>query len=349
MDRNFQRLLQTLQLIPTRGKISTSTLQERLENHGYDVSARTVQRDLESLATPFGLECDNRSKPYGWYWAKENKRITVPGMDASQALSLRLLQIYLIDLLPESTVLELRPYFEEASNKLNQHYGDTAVQRWLDKVAIVPASQPLLPPPVKRAVHDAVTQGLLSERQLEIQYTSPGGKQAKSATVHPLGLVQHGVVQYLVATFFQYDDPRLLPVHRIKSATLLDTLSTTPPGFTLKSFIAQGAFGFGTQNGIPKPIRLVAVFGPQSGAHLLESPLSTDQTVQELANGRLRFTATVPHTERLIWWLLSFGPFVKVEKPLALQREVATRLRDGAAQYAHPSRVIPEPGLRVPR
>lgn len=349
MDRNFQRLLQTLQLIPTRGKISTSTLQERLENHGYDVSARTVQRDLESLATPFGLECDNRSKPYGWYWAKENKRITVPGMDASQALSLRLLQIYLIDLLPESTVQELRPYFEEASSKLNQHYGNTAVQRWLDKVAIVPATQPLLPPPVKRAVHDAVTQGLLSERQLDIKYTSPGGKQAKSATVHPLGLVQHGLVHYLVATFSEYVDPRMLPLHRIQSATLLDTPSCMPPGFTLKGYIAQGAFGFGPQSGNTKPIRLVAVFGPQSGAHLLESPLSTDQTVQDLSDGRLRFTATVPHTESLIWWLLSFGPFVKVEKPLALRREVASRLREGAAQYGEASAAAPGSGLTATR
>jgi hypothetical protein len=86
----------------------------------------------------------------------------------------------------------------------------------------------LLAPPVKRAVHDAVTQGLLSERQLDVKYSSPGGKQAKTATVHPLGLVQHGVVQYLVATFFEYHDPRLLPLHRIESATLLDAASCTP-------------------------------------------------------------------------------------------------------------------------
>lgn len=348
MDRNFQRLLQTLQLIPTRGKISTSMLQERLGNKGHKVSTRTVQRDLESLMNPFGLACDNRNKPYGWYWAKENKRITVPGMDASQALSLRLLQIYLIDLLPESTVQELRPYFEEADSKLNQHYGNTAVQRWLDKVAIVPAAQPLLAPPVKRAVHDAVTQGLLSERQLNLKYTSPGGKVAKSATVHPLGLVQHGVVHYLVATFSDYVDPRMLPLHRIQSATLLDAPSNTPPGFTLKGYIAQGAFGFGSQSGNAKPIRLVAVFGSQSAAHLLESPLSKDQSVQELADGRLRFTAAVLHTERLIWWLLSFGPFVKVEKPLALRREVASRLREGAAQYGEAA-AVPGPGLTAPR
>jgi predicted DNA-binding transcriptional regulator YafY len=306
---------------------------ERLRARGHGVSARTVQRDLRALAKSFSLKCDTRNKPYGWYWASDNKRVTIPGMDASQALSLRLLQTFLIDLLPESTVRELRPYFDEASNKLSQHYGDTAVQRWFDKVAIVPATQPLLSPPVKRSVHDTVTQGLLSERQLDLQYTGPGGKVAKTATVHPLGLVQHGVVQYLVATFFDYEDPRLMPLHRIQSARLLGAASVTPPGFTLKGFIELGAFGFGYHNASAKPVRLVAVFGARSGAHLMESPLSSDQTVQELAHGRLRFTATVPFTERLIWWLLSFGPFVKVEKPLALRREVASRLREGAAQY----------------
>ncbi|MBK6361415.1 MAG: WYL domain-containing protein [Comamonadaceae bacterium] len=335
MDRNFKRLLDTLQLIPTRGKIATSTLVQRLKDRRHDVSTRTVQRDLESLADSFDdLKCDRRNKPYGWYWANEARRITVPGMDASQALSLRLLQTYLVDLLPESTVRDLRPYFEEAANKLTQHYGDTAVQRWLDKVAIVPATQPLLPPPVKPSVHDIVTQALLSERQLDIRYTGPGGKGDKSATVHPLGLVQHGVVQYLVATFFDFEDPRLLPLQRIQAAKLLDKPSACPAGFTLKGYIEQGAFGFGHNNAKTQSIRLVAVFGPQSGAHLLESRLSADQAVQELPDGRLRFVATVAHTERLIWWLLSFGPYVLVEKPLALRREVAARLRDAAAQYA---------------
>jgi predicted DNA-binding transcriptional regulator YafY len=333
MDRNFQRLLQTLQLIPTQGKISTTALMQKLTDLGFDVSVRTVQRDLESLMQPFGLECDDRNKPYGWYRAREAPRITVPGMDASQALSLRLLQTYLINLLPESTAQDLRPYFEEADSQLTRHYGDTAVQRWLDKVAIVPATQPLLAPVVKRSVHEAVTQGLLSQRQLDIAYTSPGGKQDKAATVHPLGLVQHGVVHYLVASFFDYGVPRLLPLHRIQSARLLEAPSSTPEDFSLKAYIAQGAFGFGHENASTRPVRLSAVFSAAAGAHLLESPLAADQTVQELADGRLRFTATVPHTERLIWWLLSFGPHVKVEKPLGLRREVATRLREGAAQY----------------
>jgi len=55
MDRNFPRLLHTLQLIPARGKISASMLLERLGNLGYEVDARTVQRDLKSLTIPFGL------------------------------------------------------------------------------------------------------------------------------------------------------------------------------------------------------------------------------------------------------------------------------------------------------
>ena len=108
--------------------------------------------------------------------------------------------------------------------------------------------------------------------------------------------------------------------------------------------IEQGAFGFGHWNVHAKLVRLVALFAAQSGAHLLESPLSSDQTFQELSDGRLRLTATVPHTERLIWWLLSFGPFVKVEKPLALRREVASRLREGAAQYGEAAGNDADPG-----
>src|SRR3546814_1142228 len=80
MDKNFERLLATLSIVPANAALSTTEIHRRLSTRGLAVSHRTVQRALESLAATFGLTCDTRSKPYGWRWPKGKARLSVPGL-----------------------------------------------------------------------------------------------------------------------------------------------------------------------------------------------------------------------------------------------------------------------------
>lgn len=48
-----------------------------------------------------------------------------------------------------------------------------------------------------------------------------------------------------------------------------------------------------------------------TGLHLLETPLSTDQQVKELGDGWLEITATVVDSAMLDWWLRGFGGAIK--------------------------------------
>jgi predicted DNA-binding transcriptional regulator YafY len=61
--------------------------------------------------------------------------------------------------------------------------------------------------------------------------------------------------------------------------------------------------------------------------------LSTDQSIEELADGKLRVTATVADTPQLHWWLLGFGAGVKVIAPRPLHQAIAEAARDMAKQY----------------
>src|SRR5690606_36041602 len=47
-------------------KIDVKTLQQRLAEHGINVSVRTIQRNLIDLSEMFPLTTDEHSKPYGW-------------------------------------------------------------------------------------------------------------------------------------------------------------------------------------------------------------------------------------------------------------------------------------------
>lgn len=91
--------------------ISTQDIKESLLCHySIDVDLRTIQRDLQGLATIFPLECRDESSPYGWRWQKEAKH-ELP-MSHTQALTFMMVETQLKDILPHTVLQELQPYFD---------------------------------------------------------------------------------------------------------------------------------------------------------------------------------------------------------------------------------------------
>ena len=110
---------------------------------------------------------------------------------------------------------------------------------------------------------------------------------------------------YLACRFEDYDDNRSLAVHRIKSASTTTLTFARPRDFDLK--LLNDDMGFG--DGPPKMIRLRFRIDKANGLHILECPLSVDQTHKELPDGYV-ITATVADTEVLGRWLNGFGDAV---------------------------------------
>jgi predicted DNA-binding transcriptional regulator YafY len=301
-------------------------LTSELASEGFAVQKRTVERDLIALSEVFpAIECDERDRPFGWSWARDAVSVQLPGMTASQALVFQMVAQFLKPLLPGSTYESLQPFFAAAREKL----GDLSpLSSWQDKVRVVHPAQTLIPPNVNAAVHRAVTEGLLVNRQMEIVYRKRGKPDTVTHVVNPLGLVQRGPVAYFVVN--QSKDPFYLAMHRISRASLLEAPAQPPSSFDLDRLIASGGLGFG--NG--KPIRLNAVFRDPAAEHLQESPLSADQTLVRLHDGKTRVTATVPHTQQLEWWLMAFGDQVEVKGPAPLRRRFATVARATSRQYS---------------
>ena len=319
-SQNDTQLRQWLMLrrIPQHPRqISARELTERLISEGFEVSKRTVERDLLSLSEIFPLISNERSRPYGWSWSKDAEAFALPTMSPLQALTLELAHDHLATLLPASLLATLAPYFKCADGVLSSGDGVKKLASWRKKVAIVPPNQPLIPPNYPEAIIEAVHSALLSGQQLEISYASREQDETKTYPVHPLGIVQRGAVTYLVATLYQYTDIRLLAVHRIQSAHILDQAAKAPKKFDLAQYIRQGAFGFDESG----EIKLAARFTSPAAEHLRETPLSPDQQIKPDRPGWVRLQATVPDTAQLRWWLLGFGDQVEVLKPSALRKE----------------------------
>ena len=113
------RLLEILKRLPTRGAgISARELTDWLTDEGFEVSKRTVERDLSALAVHFQLVYNDKSVPYGWRWMSD--AVTeFPALTVADAMSLHLVEDLLAPLLPAALLDSLRPRFRQARKKLD--------------------------------------------------------------------------------------------------------------------------------------------------------------------------------------------------------------------------------------
>lgn len=293
--------MEILRRIPRNRKVTAQQLQEQLASQKFERTERSIQRQLEMLSEHFGIDCDRRSKPYG-YCLKENERgWALPMLTEQESLLLLLAEEHLRGLLPASLMKSMKGFFAQAQSNLGPHANKRREREWLSKVSVVSTAQPLIPAKILPGVFEQVSNALFGNFWLEVDYKNSSGK-CKKSRVMPLGLVQQGVSMYLVCRFEGYENERILALHRMATARSQTISFQRPKDFDLQKYEADGNFAFGDG----KRIRLVFRIEKRAGFHLLETPLSEDQQVNEIKD-QYEISATVVDTARLDWWLRGFG------------------------------------------
>ena len=316
-----------LQAVPRSPlKVTTAEIETRLRDEGFEVSRRTIERDLHALSGRFPLALDDRSKPYGWSWAKGASLELMPGLTSSQAVALLLARTHLRDLLPVTMQKDLAPIFDAATKTLMS----SGWKDWHQRTAVVPMGMPHIPPKVSTQVLATVQSALARHRRLSARYRTKGARHDKTYAIHPLGLLSRGPVLYLICTLFDYQDVVQLALHRMSSATETKDDACEPPGFNFREYVRTEARRYGSGG----KIKLVARFDAVAAEHLREMPISTDQTMREVDNSQVEISATVEDDELLMWWLLGFGRWARVESPKKLQAEMKAELFAAARAYS---------------
>ena len=258
------RLLLLLQQIPREPRsVSSQELHERLEDAGYPVSLRTVQRDLVTLSSHFPLV---QSTPTGrgktgvaWAFTKGSPHLAFPGMDAVTALTVSMAMAHLQSLLPRQVLQYLEPWQLEAEAQLRQH-NSNKYHDWMNKVRIVP--QHFLQAPQV----DAEAVGLIYEAVLENRKFSATYKGKPERIIHPYGLVQQGHTLYLICRFYEFDDVRITALHRYQEVELLDESVRPFPNFNIDDYLDSGAMQWVLPD--RQRIELKLLVNPRLAVHL---------------------------------------------------------------------------------
>ena len=318
-----------LHLIPRHPrKISTSEIMKSLRDQGFVTTERSIQRDLQNLSSRgFALTVDDRSRPYGWSWAKGAKILDIPGMEPHTALAFKLAEQFLTPIMAPATLGALHAYFKQADQILKAT--PSGVSEWPSKVRIITRGQRLLPPKGDPDVLATTYQALFEGKQLECRYRRRTDSEIKDYHANPLGLVFRDGVIYLVCTLYDYDNVLQLAMHRMITARVTHEAVSLPKEFDLDGYLRSGGLDFP----LGKPITLDIEMKESTAKHLEETPLSEDQKIRVSSEGWVRISATVPDTEQLKWWILGFGGDVRVIGPKNLRSRVTEALENAIQHY----------------
>ncbi|WP_262966128.1 helix-turn-helix transcriptional regulator [Methylobacter psychrophilus] len=318
------RCFDMLRLIPKAPlAISTPEILAKLQGSGYNIDLRTVQRDLSKLSSShlFPISSTENTKPIYWFWPAGFNRLQLPMMSSDEALTLKLVEMFLEPLLPHAIKSHMSEYFQLADSTLKV----SPLACWIDKVRIISNGLNLLPPEINPVVLPVIYEALLKNCRFDAIYQGQNST-AKIYEMNPLGLVFRNNLIYLVATVGDYLIVKQFALHRFQYAKLGSNKVTIPSDFTLDGYIAEGEFDYPVTDS-PQEVALQLEITGFMRKHLIETPLSQNQRITELDDDLYLLEASIQDTYQLRWWIRSFSTNIEVMEPVELRAEFAREAR----------------------
>ncbi|WP_417529532.1 helix-turn-helix transcriptional regulator [Marinobacter lipolyticus] len=325
MSNTAVRYLTMLRMVPRFPKsITTTELAERLEDHGFSVTMRSIQRDLEKLSTDFPLLVDENKRPFQWSFDREAAMDIIPALDLPAALTFELARAYLSPMLPPRALSHLKPHFDEAHRTLLRE--KNPLGQWPSRVRVINRGLGGQRPGINADVLETVTEALLREYQCKLTYQARNWPQPEDIVVHPFGLIFRDPNVYLIGTIEGREGIRQLVLHRATTGELVEELVERPDDFDLDLYIRSGAMGILRSD---EPVFLRLRCDKPVLNHLIESPLGFDQLTHDIDDNTFEILVTVGDTQDLRWWLTAQAMHCDILEPEWLRQDIEETLEQG--------------------
>ncbi|MGI5236504.1 helix-turn-helix transcriptional regulator [Dactylosporangium sp. CA-139066] len=319
------RLLSTLLLLQTRGRLTAQQIADELE-----VSVRTVYRDIEALSAS-GVPVYADRGPTGGFALLDGYRTSLTGLTTDEAAAL-----FLNGSGATAGDLGLGPTLEAARLKL---------------LAALPAEQRSMAGRIQERVHvdapgwfrdpeapphlDAAAGALWEQRRIQVVYRK-WDRTSVERTLEPLGLVLKGTAWYLVARGrTRVNGYR---ISRVDALTVLDETFERPADFDLRRYWLEFSEnlertlyngGSATVRLSPRAVSLWWMLGP------VAERARREHGVLE-SDGWVRVTLPIESFEHARIDFGRFGPDVEVLEPLQLRALMRATAEETVRRYSAP-------------
>ena len=299
------RLVSLLLLLQMRGQLTA----QELAGH-FDVSVRTIHRDVESLVAA-GVPVEALRGPAGGYRLAGGYRTKLTGLTAAEAEALFVApapaaELGLGGVLANARLKVLAALPAELQERVSraERYFHLDARGWFRAEDTVPH----LP-----TIAAATWRG----RRLSARYRE--GRKIVRRTLDPLGLVLKGGAWYLVAR--RSAGMRVYRVSRFVSVRIRDEGFERPEGFELAPYWDEWSKTFEASL-------------PRVEVKLRAGELALRHLPREVQAGDGVFTVGFESLEDAFRELLKFGPDAEVLEPLELRERIAATAAEVAGLYA---------------
>jgi len=308
----LQRMLQIHQAIASGLYPNANRLAGELE-----VSAKSIQRDLDFMRDRLGLPLEYDDRRWGYHYTQPVRDFPMLKITEGELFAL---------VVAEKAVQQYRgTNFEKpllsALQKLSQALPDTVslhLADWDRTISFRTSAEPML----NLDVFDTLARATAQGRQLELLYRKPGRLEGERRIVDPYHLANINGEWYLFAFDHLRQDVRTFVPARMQGVRDTGRRFRRPAGFSVDDRL-RGSFGVHSGAG---RFEVVLHFTPGVADFIREKRWHGSQVLRELNGGGVELRLRLSSLVEIERWVLGWGGEVQVRQP----RELIERIRAAA-------------------
>ncbi|MDP6630492.1 MAG: WYL domain-containing protein [Kiritimatiellia bacterium] len=289
----------------------------------WEVSSKTVQRDIDYLRYELNAPIDYDPGRFGFFYTEPNYRLPAISISESDLFAVCVAEQALRAFRNTPLHARLLSVFNKIEDSLPDRV--SVHPAWLDSRVTVFA-EPITS--IRPDVWETIAVAMRENRQMALRYAGVG-RDPSERTVDPYHLVSHRGEWYVIAYCHRSEGIRTFAVSRALNATLETTTFELPEQYDEQA-LAREQFGIRWD----AKERAVAIrFDAKAAPYIRERTWHPEQTLHDTAGNGVEIRFRTRHLQEVRDWILSWGSHARPVKPKALVSMVRDELTTALTQY----------------
>ena len=314
------RLIQLDKWIRNGGYPSVQAIQDE-----YEISRRTVMRDLEFLRDRYDAPLEYDRIRNGYYYTDptfmiQNVLLTEGDLFTVSTM-MPLMEQY------KNTPLEssFKNIMEKVSDMLpNQVSVDTSFLN--SDVSFI--SDPL--PQIEAEVFESIFKAIKLKQTIEFDYRGIKSLEYSKRKIDCYKVICQKGNWYVLGFSHNKNEVRIYALSRMQKIKFTKEKFELPADFDLSQYVD---LSFGIWNNKEAPVEYELLFNSSVNTYILEREWHTNQTVEQNSDGSVLLKFKSNQKQQVLSWVLSFGNAVKVVNPPELVEKIKEEIKKISKLY----------------
>lgn len=290
----------------------------------WEVSAKTIQRDIDYLRYVLDAPIRYNAAQRGFYYSEEHYRLPAIPLNDSDLFALFIAEKLLEQYAQSPIYPRLRSFFAKVLESLPDKVTlDPGQLENRFSLLGVPSTQ------ISPAVWETIFAALRENRQIRMSHTKPGENTAVERTIDPYHVVNHQGEWYVIAFCGLRNGIRTFAMSRIGKAEPTGESFALPEDFDPRAFAGE-SFGIRSSE---EHFHIKILFKREVSSYILERVWQDGQEIVRQDDGTLVLCFDAGNLLDVKRWVLSWGGMAKVLAPPELRDDIQQELEQMRKEY----------------